>query len=154
MRVEKRYAMESMMDVRRLIREHGWAVLVTVAAGTPQAAHVPCLLDRDLDLGGESETLVIVGHTTRADPVSRHLISRGEALLVFQGPNGYVSPAWYGEGTFIPTWNFTTVHVSGVPELLEGRRRSRYSRGRWSISRQHETIPGRCTAARSSRRIG
>jgi transcriptional regulator len=121
MQVEKRYAMASMMDVRRLIREHGWAVLVTAAGGTPQAAHVPCLLDRDHDLGGESEQLVIVGHTTRADPVSGHLTSRREVLLVFQGPNGYVSPAWYGEGAFIPTWNFTTVHVSGVPELLEGQ---------------------------------
>src|SRR5262249_31293817 len=70
---------------------------------------------------GESEQLVIVGHTTRADPVSTHLTSRDEVLLVFQGPNGYISPAWYGEGTDIPTWNFTTVHVIGVPELLEGQ---------------------------------
>jgi transcriptional regulator len=41
-------------------------------------------------------------------------------LLVFQGPNGYISPAWYGEGPSPPTWNFTAVHVRGIPEVLEG----------------------------------
>jgi transcriptional regulator len=41
-------------------------------------------------------------------------------LLVFQGPNGYISPAWYGESPSPPTWNFTAVHVRGIPEVLEG----------------------------------
>jgi predicted FMN-binding regulatory protein PaiB len=72
-------------------------------------------------ISGAKASSSSVGHTTRVDPVSRQLISRGEVLLVFQGPNGYVSPAWYGEGAFVSTWNFTTVHVSGVPELLEGQ---------------------------------
>jgi transcriptional regulator len=120
MHVGDPYAMTSMADVRRLIREHGWAVLVTAAGGSLQAAHVPCLLDCDRDVGGDAEQLVIVGHTARADPLSAALIARTESLLIFQGPHGYVSPAWYGDGIYIPTWNFTSVHVSGIPEPLEG----------------------------------
>jgi transcriptional regulator len=115
------FAMTSMVDVRRLIREYGWAVLVTAAGGTLQAAHVPCLLDRDRDLGGDAEQLVIVGHTARADPVSAALIAGNESLLIFQGAHGYVSPAWYGDGIYLPTWNFTAVHVAGIPEPLEGK---------------------------------
>jgi transcriptional regulator len=42
------------------------------------------------------------------------------SLLVFQGPQGYVSPAWYGAGPSAPTWNFTVVHVYGVAEVLDG----------------------------------
>jgi transcriptional regulator len=114
------YAMQSMQDVRRLIRDHGWALLVVGSSGDLQAAHVPCLLDPVHDAGGAAEELVIVGHTARADPVVAELRSGHEVLLVFQGPNGYISPAWYGESPSPPTWNFTAVHVRGIPEVLEG----------------------------------
>jgi transcriptional regulator len=120
MLVQAEYAMQSMQDVRRLIREHGWAVLVVGGSGDQRAAHVPCLLDPVHDPGGAAEQLVIIGHTARADPVVSELLSGQEVLLVFQGPNGYISPAWYGEGPSVPTWNFTAVHVRGIPEVLEG----------------------------------
>jgi transcriptional regulator len=114
------YAMKSMEDVRRLIREYGWAVLVVGSSGDLQAAHVPCLLDPVHDAGGAAEQLVIIGHAARADPVVSELLSGQEVLVVFQGPNGYISPAWYGENPSLPTWNFTAVHVRGIPEVLEG----------------------------------
>jgi transcriptional regulator len=114
------YAMQSMQDVRRLIREHGWALLVVGSPGDLLAAHVPCLLDPVHDAGGAGEQLVIVGHTARADPVVPALLAGHAVLVVFQGPNGYVSPAWYGEGPSPPTWNFTAVHVRGIPEVLGG----------------------------------
>jgi|Tabmets5t2r1_1033131.scaffolds.fasta_scaffold42069_2 transcriptional regulator len=114
------YAMGSMREVRRLIREHGWALLVAGGPGDQRAAHVPCLLDPVHDPGGTGGQLVIIGHTARADPVVPALRSGQAVLLVFQGPNGYVSPAWYGEGPSPPTWNFTAVHVRGIPEVLQG----------------------------------
>ena len=80
------YAMQSMQDVRRLIRNHGWALLVVRSSGDLQAAHVPCLLDPVHDAGGAAEQLVIVGHTARADPVVSALLSGQVVLLVFQGP--------------------------------------------------------------------
>jgi transcriptional regulator len=100
-----------------VITEHGWAVLVTDGL---RAAHVPCLLDADNDRGEEDESLVIVSHLARADTASDNLGSGREVLVVFQGPNGYISPAWYGAGPSAPTWNFSAVHVYGVPEILEG----------------------------------
>jgi hypothetical protein len=57
------YAMQSMEDGRRLIRNHGWAVLVVGSSGGLRAAHVPCLLDPVHDPGGASQQLVIIGHT-------------------------------------------------------------------------------------------
>jgi transcriptional regulator len=113
------YAMQSMEDVRRLIRDHGWALLVVGSSGDLQAAHLPCLLDPVHDAGGAAEQLVIIGHTARADPVVSELRSGHQVLLVFQGPNGYISPAWYGKGPSPPTWNFTAVHVRGIPEVLQ-----------------------------------
>lgn len=39
-------------------------------------------------------------------------------LVAFQGPHGYISPGWYGDVPAVPTWNYTAVHLSGVPEIL------------------------------------
>ena len=39
------------------------------------------------------------------------------ALAIFHGPQAYVSPSWYQStrehGRTVPTWNYTTVHMSG-----------------------------------------
>ncbi|KXK62472.1 hypothetical protein AWW66_08435 [Micromonospora rosaria] len=35
------------------------------------------------------------------------------ALLIFTGPDRYVSPAVYGYTPAAPTWNFTAVHATG-----------------------------------------
>jgi transcriptional regulator len=120
MLVQRRYAIEKMAEVRRLIAANGWALLATAGAHGLRASHLPCLLDPEHDPGGRARELVIVGHTARADPTSRHLGEGREALLVFQGPHGYISAAWYESGPSIPTWNFTAVHVYGVPQVLEG----------------------------------
>lgn len=120
MLVQRHTAIQSMREIRRLVQQYGWASLVVTGQEGLQAAHVPCLLDPDQDEGGDAPELVVLGHTARADPISVQLDRGREALLIFQGPNGYVSPDWYGMGTFVPTWNFTAVHVHGVPEVLEG----------------------------------
>src|SRR5215208_5129580 len=120
MLVQSPYGIESMAEVRRLIARHGWALLLRGGSRGLQAAHVPCLLDPEHDRGGEDAELVVIGHGARRDPAAAGLEDGDEVLLVFQGPHGYISPAWYGEGPFVPTWNFTAVHVYGVPEVLDG----------------------------------
>ncbi len=37
---------------------------------------------------------------------------------MFQGPHGYVSPAWYPPEQFVPTWDHVTGHCWGTPEIL------------------------------------
>jgi transcriptional regulator len=107
--VQPIFAIDDLDEVRRTISRHGWALLVT-----PQltAAHLPCLLDPEHDRG---EELVIEGHIARADGQDLS----GEVLLIFQGPQGYISADWYAQPPFVPTWNFVAVHVTGTPELLD-----------------------------------
>jgi transcriptional regulator len=120
MLLQRLYTMESMAEVRRLIAGYGWSLLVTGGADGLAVAHVPCLLDPEHDPGGDARELVVIGHAARSDPAVARLADGHEALLVFQGPHGYISPAWYEDGPYVPTWNFTVVHVYGVPEVLEG----------------------------------
>lgn len=42
----------------------------------------------------------------------------GEALVILQGADAYISPAWYASkaehGRVVPTWNYSTAHVYGT----------------------------------------
>src|SRR5207249_2012477 len=44
-----------------------------------------------------------------------------EALVIFQGPHAYVSPAWYTTPLAVPTWNYAVVHAYGTPRILDER---------------------------------
>jgi len=105
------FAMTDVGELRRLIDLNPWATLVSAADDGLVASHYVVLLD------DERDDLTVVGHVGRPDDLIHDLGGR-ELLLVFQGPHGYISPGWYGEVAAVPTWNFVSVHLSGVPELL------------------------------------
>jgi transcriptional regulator len=92
-----------------VIDHSGLATLVTVGPEGLTASSVPLLLDRDR---GEHGTLV--GHLAKANPQWR---APGPALVVFNGPDAYVSPAYYATKAtnpkVVPTWNYVTVQVHG-----------------------------------------
>lgn len=98
----------------RFLDRHGFAALVTVVDGVPFATHLPLLLDREAGL--------LLGHLARANPQWRSFADGVEALAVFAGPHAYVSPSWYAEAPAVPTWNYATVHVYGVPRVLSAER--------------------------------
>ena len=94
-----------------LIEAHSFGALVTAPDGVPFATHLPFLLDRERE--------VLRGHMARANPQWQSFASGvSESLVVFQGPHAYISPSWYETRLSVPTWNYTVVHVYGVPRLL------------------------------------
>ena len=58
----------------------------------------------------------ITGHVARANPLWREADGQ-PVLVVFQGPQGYVSPSWYASKAqhhkVVPTWNYTMVQAHG-----------------------------------------
>jgi len=46
-----------------------------------------------------------------------------EVLVIFQGPDGYISPNWYPSkhetGREVPTWNYAVVHVHGRLQVID-----------------------------------
>lgn len=97
--------------IARLVRENPWATLVSATSQGLVASHYPVLLDET------REALSILTHVGRPDE-RLHELGEHELLAIVQGPHGYVSSSWYGEGPAVPTWNFIVAHLSGVPELL------------------------------------
>jgi len=62
----------------------------------------------------------VFGHISAQNPQRAALDGTHPAVIVFRGPHGYISPAWYGKKDVVPTWNFAVVHVSGRPRMIDG----------------------------------
>lgn len=106
--------------LRALVAAHPLGSWVTLQSGRLAVDHVPFLLD---PARGEFGTLV--GHVARANPVWREFAPAVESVIVFQGPEAYVTPSWYASkrqhGKVVPTWNYAVVHAHGFPRAIEDR---------------------------------
>ncbi|MFL9608540.1 FMN-binding negative transcriptional regulator [Methylobacillus sp. Pita2] len=109
---------EERLDVLyQLITEHPLATLVTSGAQGLMANLVPFTLHADKENG------VLRAHLARGNKQLDELRAGGEALVVFQGPQFYVTPSWYPSkaehGKVVPTWNYTMVQVRGTPRVID-----------------------------------
>lgn len=111
MRQNPSFAMTDAAELRRVIDDNPWMTLVSQTPDGLVASHYAVLLDEDRD------DLTIVGHVGKPDDAI-HGLGERELLVVVQGPHGYISPGWYGDVPSVPTWNFVSVHLSGIPEIL------------------------------------
>ena len=91
-------------------RERGFGVLAVSTEGVPILAHVPFLLTAD---GGSADL-----HLVRSNPICRAARAAVPARLDVLGPDGYVSPDWYGVDDQVPTWNYVAVSLTGRLEPL------------------------------------
>ena len=103
-------AMHAVIDDARL------ANLVTQSADGLIATPLPLILDRS-----EGPHGTLYGHVARANP-QWQATTVGEALVIFMGPDAYVTPSWYATkretGKVVPTWNYVAVHAYGLPEFF------------------------------------
>ena len=92
--------------------EYSFVDLVT---GSPEVriTHIPVLLDRSAGKNGK-----LYGHISRQNPQSGTFDGEHHAVIVFRGPDAYISPTWYTKPEVVPTWNFAVVHASGRPKPI------------------------------------
>ncbi len=110
---------EDRLEVQHdLIRTHPLGLLITAGPRGLLANPVPMLIYPD-----EGELGTLRAHISRANRQWEEVATVGECLVVFQGPQDYISPSWYASkqetGKVVPTWNYCTVHVWGRPQLVE-----------------------------------
>lgn len=111
------FRVDDVADIHRIMREARSATLVTATAegliGTP----LPMLLDEN-----EGQYGTLYAHVARANPQWK-LVPTGEAMVVFAGPEAYVTPSWYATKQethkVVPTWNYIAVHAYGPVEFFD-----------------------------------
>jgi transcriptional regulator len=114
MYIPQHFKQRDQQAIHDLIEAHALAILVTDIEGRMQATHVPVVLDREHGSWGRLRF-----HLARANPVSRVLDGGREVLMIFSGPQCYVSPDWYDSERQVPTWNYAAVHVYGKPAPMD-----------------------------------
>ncbi len=110
---------ETRLDVlHQLMRSHPLGTFVVLGNGELIANHMPFLID---SRQGPCGTLR--AHVARSNPVWKQLGTPVEAIVVFQGPDSYITPSWYpskhADGRAVPTWNYAVVHAYGQPRAID-----------------------------------
>jgi len=109
--IEDRRFLHDFMD------EFAFVDLVTVSPSL-RITHIPVWLDRAAGTYG-----TIHGHISRQNPQSGTFDGKQTAVIVFRGPQGYISPTWYAKTeNVVPTWNFAVVHATGKLRPVEGNK--------------------------------
>ncbi len=113
------FIVEDREALHAFIRAHPLGLLVIAREGRASADAVPFLLDAATEPHGR-----LRAHVARANPLWRDADGR-EALVVFRGPDHYVSPGWYPSkaehGKVVPTWNYAMVQARGTVRVRDSK---------------------------------
>lgn len=101
-------------DPRALVVRYPFATLITVTPAGPYATALPVVFETD-----DPNEQRLLSHLAGRNPHASVLASGQPALLVFSGPESYISPRWYHEMREVPTWNYIAVQVRGTLDLLD-----------------------------------
>ena len=104
---------EDRLDIlHAAIRQLAFGMLVTRTEDTFATTYLPFEIDAERGPNG-----TLVGHLARYNPQCLVPAAGAQAMVVFQGPHGYVSPSWYpGKLTDprqVPTWDYLAVEARG-----------------------------------------
>ena len=106
-----------------IMREAGLSTLVTSTEEGLVATPLPLIFE-----ASEGEFGTLYGHVAKANR-QWQLQPTGEALVIFPGPDAYVTPSWYASkrehGKVVPTWNYVAVQAHGPVEFFEDAERLR-----------------------------
>ncbi len=92
-----------------LIEQIGFGMVFAQTPDGPRVAHVPLL---------RTGSGALQFHLARGNGLTKHL-DGSIALIVINGPDGYVSPRWYADPAQVPTWNYVALELEGRVRRLD-----------------------------------
>jgi transcriptional regulator len=106
---------ETRIDVlHALMHDYPLATLITHGGNGLVVNHVP------LERVGDTS---LHGHVARGNELAD--ADGAQAVVVFHGADGYISPNWYQTkhetGREVPTWNYAVVHVHGRLRVVDDK---------------------------------
>jgi transcriptional regulator len=113
------FRVDELPQMHALMRARPFAALVSAGAAGLYGTHLPTVLKDEGTFG------TIECHLARGNPHWKDLAAGGEAMMIFQGPEAYITPNWYPSKAqtqkVVPTWNYAVVHAYGVPAVMQDR---------------------------------
>ena len=111
--IPKAFEVKDKKKIYDFIKTNSFGILFTQEEYGPFATHLPLFVDEKKDKAD-----VLIGHMAKQNPHWKHLNNK-EVLVVFSGPQAYISPTWYNEDHTVPTWNYVTVHIYGTVRIID-----------------------------------
>lgn len=96
----------------QFMRDHPFAMIIATANNSAYATQLPLLIDKRPD------AFYLKGHMMRKQDHQQAFENNPEALVIFTGPQAYVSAGWYSNPQQASTWNYMSVHVRGCLQFL------------------------------------
>jgi transcriptional regulator len=129
------FAEQRPAELQRLVQDHPLGTLVSHGPDGLDAEHIPFEFDADAGPLG-----LLTAHVARANPLWQRCQTGTPVLVVFHGPQAYISPNWYPSKheahRQVPTWNYEVVHAHGTLAIRDDERFVRGLVAR--LTRRHE----------------
>lgn len=100
-----RFAPRAAADIAALVAAHPLCTIVTDGPSGFMATPLPLLADLD----AEGQVTALIGHFALANPQLADIRADPRALILVQGPQGYISPSLVSRPGWGPTWNYALV---------------------------------------------
>jgi len=100
--------------IAEVISSNSFATLISRDGDALFASHLPFLYKPEQGAKGK-----LVSHMARANSHWQLFQNKLEVLVIFNGPHAYISPSWYVTEVAVPTWNYVTARVYGIPGIME-----------------------------------
>lgn len=111
----RQFVVDDIAALHETMRAYPLGSLITLQDGELVADEIPFLLDPTPS--AEHPNGVLKAHVAQANPLWQKHDASKQVLVIFKGPQAYVSPSWYAtkaeHGKVVPTWNYIVVQASG-----------------------------------------
>jgi len=113
MHIPSKFKQTNLDILYQLIKDNPLGTLISSVDNDIDAIHIPFYLDTT----GPGE-VKLQGHVAKVNAIYKKCMDGSKVLIVFHGPNAYISPNFYPSktktGKVVPTWNYSVVHVKGT----------------------------------------
>ncbi|GEA59351.1 FMN-binding negative transcriptional regulator [Vibrio comitans] len=117
MYIPNKFRQENIEQLLGVVEQYPFATLTAQSEDGIEAVHLPLMLEQ------VDDKLLLKGHIAKANPLWKKVHSGSNVLVIFHGPNCYISPNHYPtkleNGRAVPTWNYVVVHAKGAISFIK-----------------------------------
>ncbi len=99
--------------VVEFMKLHPFAMLIGCSENLPAATQIPLLFEE------REGKMILIGHMMRKQDHQQAFEKNPNVLVVFTGPQTYVSATLYTDPNQASTWNYMSVHARGTIQFLD-----------------------------------
>ncbi len=113
----KSFKIEEKEKILNFIQTYNFGIInsIDIANQSIVSSHLPFLLQKTSESGEDREDLLC--HFAKSNPHWKIIEQNPQVQVIFSGPHAYISPTYY-VNTYVPTWNYTTVHITGKAQII------------------------------------